>query len=199
MHPCKVVCVLITALALSASASAQNLLINGSFEIGPVGACNTFNIPAGSQFIPGWTVSVGNVDWETGPPCGWQVRKNAKGNKNSIDLVGAGAGGIGGIEQTFTTTPGATYRVAFDLAGNYGGNPPVIKPLQVTVAGVTRDYLFDTTGRSQFHMGWKRHRFFFVANSTSATLKFVSDVSAAGGPNDAGAVIDNVTVILVSP
>jgi choice-of-anchor C domain-containing protein len=199
MASCKVVRVLVVALALGGSASAQNLLVNGNFEIGPIGACNTFNIPAGSLLIPGWTVSVGNIDWETGPPCGWQVTRRPKGNKNSIDLVGSGAGGIGGIEQTFNTTPGATYRVAFTLAGNYGGNPPAIKPLQVTVAGVTQNYTFDTTGKSQFHMGWVRKRFNFVANSTTATLRFVSDVSGAGGPNNAGAVIDNVKVIQISP
>jgi choice-of-anchor C domain-containing protein len=182
---------LLLLLSLVTPASAGNLIQNGHFS-GAVGACNTFNIPAGSMLIPGWTVTVGNVDWETGPPCGWQTSKFA--GTNSIDLVGDGAGGIGGIATTFNTEPGKTYGVAFDLAGNYGGNPPAIKPLQVTVAGTVHNFTFDTTGKGQFTMGWKRVHFTFVANASTATLEFVSDVSSAGGPNNAGAVIARVTV-----
>jgi choice-of-anchor C domain-containing protein len=164
---------------------------NGSFEIGgKSGACtNTFNIPVGSTLIPGWTVSAGNIDWEGKPPCGW-VPSNGS---FSLDLVGIAAGGIGGIQQTFDTVPGVTYKVSFDLAGNYGGLP-VVKPLAVTVAGVTQTCTFDTTGRGPSNMGWTRKHFRFVAGSTSATINFVSDVSALGGLNNAGAVLDNVSV-----
>jgi hypothetical protein len=34
------------------------------------------------------------------------------------------------------------------MAGNYG-RPPVIKPLAVTINGVTTNFTFDTTGRGQ--------------------------------------------------
>lgn len=73
---------------------------NGSFELGGIGPCNTYNVPVGSTLITGWTVSVGNIDWEGPPACGWQP---SQGN-NSVDLVGANAGGIGGLQQTFDTT-----------------------------------------------------------------------------------------------
>ena len=160
---------------------------NGSFE--GTNPCNTFNVPAGSTLIPGWTVSVGNIDWESGPPCGWQ----ASVGSNSLDLVGASAGGIGGIQQTFDTIPGTTYQVSFDLAGNYGAGP-VVKPLAVTIDGVTTNFTFDTTGRSASNMGWTTHTITFVANSTSSTIDFVSDVSAAGGTLNAGAALDNVRI-----
>src|SRR5450755_2446577 len=95
---------------------------NGSFELGPPNPCNTFNVPQGDTRITGWVISVGNIDWESGPPCGWDPSDGS----NSLDLVGSG--GIGGIQQTFDTIPGVTYQVQFDLAGNYGA-PPVVKPL----------------------------------------------------------------------
>jgi choice-of-anchor C domain-containing protein len=177
-------------LLLCGAASAAPFQ-NGSFERGPIGPCNTFNIPAGSTLIPGWTVSVGNIDWEGPPPCGWLASKKNK----SLDLVGDAAGGIGGIQQTFDTVPGATYRVSFDLAGNYAGLP-VVKPLAVTVNGVTNNYTFDTTGKSQFNMGWTQITFRFVASSPTSTISFVSDVSGLGGLNNAGAAIDNVQVVV---
>jgi choice-of-anchor C domain-containing protein len=160
---------------------------NGSFEQGPPNPCNTFNIPAGDTRITGWTVSVGNIDWESSPGCGWET---SDGN-NSLDLVGTG--GIGGIQQTFDTVPGVTYRVAFDLAGNYG-NPPVVKPLAVTINGVTTNFTFDTTGRGQFDMGWTTKNLTFVATSNTSTINFVSDVTAAGGFLNAGAALDNVRI-----
>ena len=161
---------------------------NGSFELGG-SPCNTFNIPAGSTVITGWTVSIGNIDWEGAPvpACGWQ----ASNGNNSLDLVGTG--GIGGIQQTFDTVPGTTYQVSFDLAGNYGA-PPVIKPLAVTVNGATTTYTFDTTGRSFNNMGWTTHTLTFVAATTSSTINFVSDVTASGGTLNAGAALDNVQI-----
>jgi choice-of-anchor C domain-containing protein len=147
--------------------------------------CNVYDLPAGSNVITGWTVSVGTIDWEGPPPCGWPA---FKGN-NSIDLVGKFC--IGGIQQTFDTIPGRHYRLSFRMAGNYGA-PPVIKPLAVTINGVTTDFAFDTTGKNQFNMGWVRKVIPFVASGSTSTVSFVSDVSASGPPCDAGAVIDQV-------
>jgi choice-of-anchor C domain-containing protein len=179
------------ALALSAAASALPFQ-NGSFELGGVVPCNTFNIPVGSTLITGWTVSAGNIDWLGAPvpACGWQ----ASNGSNSLDLVGSAAGGIGGIQQTFDTIPGVTYVVTFDLAGNYGA-VPVVKPLAVTINGVTTNFTFDTTGRSFNSMGWTTHTLTFVAAGTSSTINFVSDVSAAAGSLNAGAALDNVQIV----
>jgi choice-of-anchor C domain-containing protein len=167
-------------------AAASAPFQNGSFESGT--PCNTFNIPAGSTLIPGWTVSVGNIDWEGATSCGgWQASAGSK----SLDLVGTG--GIGGIQQTFDTVPGQTYQVSFDLAGNYGA-PPVIKPLAVTINGVTTSYTFDTTGQSGLNMGWTTKTLTFTATATSSTINFVSDVTASGGTLNAGAALDNVQI-----
>jgi choice-of-anchor C domain-containing protein len=120
----------------------------------------------------------------------WLARANAIG-KNSIDLVGQAC--VGGIQQTFDTTPGTQYRLSFGLAGNYGA-PPVIKPLAVIVNGVTSNFTFDTTGKSQFNMGWVLKTIDFVASGSTSTVNFVSDVSASGAPCNAGAVIARVRV-----
>ena len=138
-------CVILLAFAATTSGAPFQ---NGRFDQGSVpNTCNVFDLPVGSNVITGWTVSVGTIDWESPPPCGWLARKQ----HNSIDLVGKFC--VGGIQQTFDTTPGGHYRLSFALAGNYGA-PPVIKPLAVTVNGVTTNFLFDTTGKSQFNMGW---------------------------------------------
>ncbi len=159
---------------------------NGSFESGSVpNTCNVYNPPIGNTTITGWTVNQGNIDWEGPPPCGW----TASDGNNSIDLIGSGVS-IGGIEQTFDTIPGQAYKVSFDLAGNYGG-APVVKPLTVTVAGVTENYTFDTTGKSAGNMGWTTKTFTFVANSSTSTLSFVCNI---GFVTNAGAAIDNVSV-----
>jgi choice-of-anchor C domain-containing protein len=166
---------------------------NGSFESGSIpNTCNVYNLAVGNTTITGWTVTQGNINWEGPPPCGWT---SSNGN-NSIDLIGSGVS-IGGIAQTFDTIPGQAYQVSFDLAGNYGALP-VVKPLTVTVAGVTKNYTFDTTGKSASNMGWTTETFAFVASSTSSTLSFVSNI---GFVTNAGAAIDNVRVdpIVSSP
>jgi len=181
---------LVLPLMLFTAAAVAAPFQNGSFEVGGVTPCNTFNVPAGSTLISGWTVSAGNVDWLGAPPgCGWRASVGVA----SLDLVGSGAGGIGGVQQTFDTVPGTTYVLSFDMAGNTGA-PPVIKPLAVTVNGVTTNYTFDTTGRGPLLMGWVTRSINFVATGTSTTVNFVSDVSASGGTLNSGAALDNVRV-----
>lgn len=170
----------IAAFSLATAAQAAPFQ-NGSFDVGAP-ATFVFDIPAGSTQIPGWTVSVGTVDWITN---NWVSSQGT----SSLDLVGSFA--VGGVAQTFDTVPGTTYVVAFDLAGNPGG-PPVVKPLAVTVNGVTSNFTFDTTGRSGAAMGWTRQTITFTATGTSTTIAFVSDVTGTG--TNAGAALDNVTI-----
>jgi choice-of-anchor C domain-containing protein len=163
---------------------------NGDFEVG--GICGNVYDVTGSG-LPGWTVITGNIDWEGPPSCGGWAPSSGT---HSLDLVGQ-TFGVGGIAQTFDTVPGTTYQVSFDLAGNYG-NPPVVKPLAVTVGGVVHNFSFDTTGRSAANMGWTTQTFTFVASSATTTISFVSDVSAYGPPNNAGAALDNVRIAPLS-
>jgi len=163
---------------------------NGDFEVGGVCA-NQYDVTGTT--LAGWTVFTGNIDWEASPACGGWTPSSGT---HSLDLVGQGFG-YGGIQQTFDTVPGTTYQVSFDLAGNYG-NPPVVKPLAVTVDGIVHNFTFDTTGKSAANMGWTTHSFTFVAASASSTISFVSDVSSFGPPNNAGAALDNVRIVPLS-
>jgi len=161
---------------------------NGDFESGAA-TCNVYNIAAGTNFTTGWTVSVGNIDWESSPACdGWSPSSGT----HSLDLVGD-VQGVGGVQQTFDTTAGVTYLVSFDLAGNYGALP-VVKPLTVTINGVATNFTFDTTGKTGLNMGWTTRTLTFVASSSSSTISFVSDVRGLGGINNAGAALDNVRI-----
>ena len=66
-------CVILLAFAATTSGAKFQ---NGSFEQGSVpNTCNVFDLPAGSNVITGWTVSVGTIDWEGPPPCGWLAAK----------------------------------------------------------------------------------------------------------------------------
>ena len=74
-----------------------DLLVNGSFEDGPtVGKYQA--LAAGSQEVSGWVVTRGQIDVVSGAH--W---KAARGGR-SIDLHGSP--GLGGVSQTFSTTPG---------------------------------------------------------------------------------------------
>jgi len=126
-------------LGWSASCSAAGF-VNGSFESASVDPGTGFlTLGVGDTSITGWQVVLGDIDYIG---TYWQAANGTR----SIDFVGNG--GSGGIQQTFDTTPGLTYQVSFDLAGNPEG-PATVKPLTVTVAGVTQTYTFDTTGKSK--------------------------------------------------
>ena len=184
---------LATGAASSLAAQAPALLVNGSFEDGPP-AGRFVNVKAGSTVIKGWAVTGEGVDF-IGTL--WPGSQGA----HSIDLDGSARSSItppfakGGVAQTFPTTPGARYKVTFDLAGN-PFHPPRIKPMRVLAAGQSVDFSFDVTGKSAARMGWIPESWTFTANAATTTLELLSlTVPPVTGW---GAAIDNVTVALVA-
>jgi choice-of-anchor C domain-containing protein len=160
------------------------LIQNGSFETATVNPNpgDFIRLDAGSTAITGWTVSQGTIDYIG---TYWQA---SEGSRN-LDLSGANAGGI---QQTFNTTVGKTYRVTFDLAGN-PNTSPTIKQMRISAAGSSDNFSFDITGKSTTNMGWLSKSWDFTANSTTTTLEFTGL-----GNSDAGAALDNVSVIALS-
>src|SRR5215467_2539116 len=75
-----------------------NALTNGDFETPDQGNLFSFDIPAGSTFITGWTVTQGSVDLTTSACC-----FPAFSGHQAVDLVGTLS--TGGLTQTFATTP----------------------------------------------------------------------------------------------
>src|SRR5947209_10953366 len=99
------------ALAVGDEKKSENLIVNGSFEMGP-DAGEFKPLDKDSTDIKGWKVTRVQIDYIG---TYWQ---HAQG-EHSLDLHGSP--GIGGISQTFKTKKGQKYRVTFMLAGNPEG------------------------------------------------------------------------------
>ena len=169
---------LIILLLISSGAEAS-LISNGSFESATIDPGAFILVGVGSTAIDNWTVIQADIDYIG---TGW----DASDGLRSIDL-GGGIGAAGGIEQTFLTTPGASYLVSFDLAGNWGG-VPTIKTVTVAADGQSADFTFDVTGKSAMNMGWINVLWKFTADDNSATLQFLTS------DTNYGPAIDNVSV-----
>ena len=164
---------------------AANLIQNGSFETATINpGASYITLDAVSTAITGWTVSQGSIDYIG---TFWQASNGSR----SLDLSGAEAD-AGGIQQTFNTTVGETYRVTFDLAGNPEENP-TIKEMRVSAGGSSADFSFDITGNSNSNMGWVSKSWDFTATGTTTTLSFLSLVDTGFGP-----ALDNVSVVALS-
>ena len=134
----------LTLILLAGAAHAQapaSLIVNGSFEEGPrVGAF--LNLSKGDTSLRGWTVIGEGVDLVS---TGYWLSSDGT---RAIDLDGSARSSTtppyvqGGIAQTFATTPGARYRVTFDLAGN-PNQLPRVKPLRVSAAGQSEEFRLD--------------------------------------------------------
>jgi hypothetical protein len=100
--------------AISATASAANLLVDGSFEsiAQPAGTWNTYTS------VPGWTVTKANG---TATSTGLEIRDNVAGTAedghNFIELDGYENDKI---TQSFATTIGKDYEVSFWFADRAG-------------------------------------------------------------------------------
>lgn len=156
-------------------------LTNGSFETGTYvdNGSGFQQLDAPNTSIDGWSVDAGSVDWIG---TYWPAPDGAM----SIDMSGADAGVL---SQSFDTTIGNTYTVAFLMSGNPAG-APAIKTLEVSATGGTVGlYTHDTTGTDLTSMVWAPQEYSFLATSASTTLSFVSTTAGAFGP-----AIDNVDV-----
>jgi choice-of-anchor C domain-containing protein len=174
--------VLATNLALSPqNASAQNLIVNGSFE--EPGGVETWLVFGAGPGLPGWTVESGTVEIVG---TYWQAAEGSQ----SLDLNGIYEE-IGTIYQDVPTLAGQRYKVRFAYAGNVGCGP-TIKTTRVTWDGQELDTVsFDTTGHSVTNMGWTYYEFEVTASSLTGRLAFRSLTSSFCGP-----AIDDVSVEL---
>lgn len=176
---------------LGASLAHANLIQNGSFETAGVDPGNVFiSIAKGSTQINNWVVMTtlpDGIDYTGGSF--WQ---HADGSR-SLDL---NHDAPGGIQQTFTTSPGTSYLVTFWMAGNpFGG--PAVKTMEVSAGGTTASYSFDIIGFTDINMGWEKETFIFTASSSATILSFLSTTTIAGAANYYGPALDMVDVEVV--
>jgi choice-of-anchor C domain-containing protein len=178
--PRKVIIGPLLAIGVAATAANADLIYNGSFEIGTLSGSYT-TLYAGSTNISGWTVDTGSIDYIGSY---WQASQGSR----SIDMNGYYQAGAITVAQSLATVAGQQYRVTFDMAGNpdHGGQ---VKSLQVSAAGQSAAYTFDTTGKSRSNMGWVTKTFDFVAAGPATTLSFASLMPT---PEAWGPALDNV-------
>ena len=151
---------------------------NGSFE-NPGAGDGVTTLFSVNTSITGWTVVNGSIDYLGSP---WQAAEGT----SSIDMSGILTPGI--LTQNFDTVGGTLYEVIFAMAGNpLGGDK--IKDLGVSVANFSKDFTFDTSGKTITDMGWTNFSFTFLATDLLTTLTFTSLEN-----NAFGAALDNVRV-----
>lgn len=175
--------IIAAAIACGAASSASAVtIVNGSFETGGYSTAVFDTLSAGSTRLTGWTIGGGGIDWIS------TIWQRADGNR-SIDLSALTAGSIA---QSITTVQGKRYEVSFALAGNPGGTPTA-KVVTLSVNnGQSRNFGFNTLGRSPQNMGWTNNVYSFVATGTASTLKFTS-----GNLNPSGPALDNIRISAV--
>ena len=98
----------------------------------------------------------------------------------------------GAISQDLSTTSGTTYKVDFAMAGNPAGSP-VTKTMEVSAAGFSETFTFDTTGKTLADIGWEPRTFYFVATGSTTTLEFKSLDPNVGPLPAFGPAIDDVS------
>jgi Protein of unknown function (DUF642) len=190
---------LIVGIGIVQNAAASSLLMNGDFEVPVQGPplFASFNVPANSTLITGWSVVQGNVDLTTTANYGPLTNTLDLSSKQDIDLIGdsSGTNGVyGGLSQSFATTAGQTYRLTFDYSHNPGtASPTGTYAANVTVAdGHAPGNLSLSTVVSQANGAaiWQAFSEDFTATSDLTLLTFID---SQGGFN-AGIYLDDVSV-----
>jgi hypothetical protein len=177
---------IILAMAIAATSGARaNELVNGSFEQGTHtnDGNNTETFLAGATAIIGWTTVGSHVSWIADPnPFGL----TAQDGSLFLDLTGYTAGApFGGVTQTIATTPGAPYKLTFEL-GSYTarwGGPPV----SITGSAGSISELF-TDAATHSASTWTPETLDFTATGTSTVITLLG----SAGINYIG--LDNVDV-----
>lgn len=182
--------------AAGAHASAQaNLLVNGSFEAGNFtpNAQGVQDVGFGPPApMTGWSTFVGEVFWI--------------GNGNAYGLTASDGSlhmslydpfrplvGVGSVQQTVASTPGAEYEVSFDLGSAAGYPGPV--GVQVQAAGFAATFLASGTAA----MNWEHHSWRFTANDTSTVIAFVGQFGPGYVMGDRGYIgLDNTALRVVA-
>jgi len=167
-------------------ASAQNLIVNGSFELGPDLPCGWSCLSSQSNDLVGWTIDSGTIDrCNLGGDCPVsEVWRSIEG-LYSLDLSGCGQAGV--ISQVIPAVPSTRYVLRFQLSANCSSRES--RTVHVSVGQETRE--FSKTGPGGDSPMWSKCEFSFVAGAASQLIRFASEGNGWNGP-----VIDDVSVIV---
>jgi choice-of-anchor C domain-containing protein len=187
---CLRVLLVLAAVTLLAATAQADLITNGSFEdlygTANDGSLGFTTLTAPNTTITGWTVTENSVDWIGNY---WKASDGLR----SIDMTGTPNNGTM-ASTAFATTAGVTYRVLFDLSGNFvpGGDGAIVRNIEVMATGTLgKNYQFtEPAGWSQTNMQWLTKEYDFTANGAFTTLTFESEST----DNYRGPALDNVRV-----
>ncbi|MBB2884252.1 MULTISPECIES: DUF642 domain-containing protein [Pseudomonas] len=185
----KIVGPLMLAMALSGaagSATAANLLVNGSFEQPGCSDSCILDTTAKANFITGWTTFLSGAEY-------FNVRASIPGSAAAegaviVDLANNVYGNGGGIQQNFATVVGAKYRLTFSLGNSVYASRSGDGVVQVKVAGQT--VTFNTPTVKGSVVEWNTVTYDFTATTAQTTLAFSNEQN----PYVNFAFIDNVIV-----
>lgn len=150
--------------SLFSGGAHANLLINPSFEQpGPV---TYLEIGGNSNYITGWKTVLSGVEWFNASPWG-----GAADGVMAVDLANFVYTG-GGIEQTFSTVAGQSYRLGFNLSTQQSYGRDGTAHIDVSVAGSTFGY--DIANHSNT-LVWTPFSLDFAATGSSTTLRLTNN------------------------
>jgi choice-of-anchor C domain-containing protein len=173
--------------ASAKSAAKPNLIVNGSFEAGPVFEGSFLPLDVNSVAIQGWVVTRGQIDLqqETGGKL-----KAAHGNR-SLDLHGSP--GFGGVKQRFVTKVGQKYKVTFSMSGNPGVGHQAVQ-MAVQAAGKKEVFECNMAGKTLDDLKWETKTWEFTAVDTITVLEFHTAMAPPAHPFG-GPLLDDVKVV----
>lgn len=185
----KIIGPLMLAMTLSGaagSATAANLLVNGSFEQPGCSDSCVLDTTAKTNFITGWTTFLSGAEY-------FNVRASIPGSAAAegaviVDLANNVYGNGGGIQQNFATVVGAKYRLTFSLGNSVYASRSGDGVVQVKVAGQTAT--FNTPKVKGSVVEWSTVTYDFTATTAQTTLAFSNEQN----PYVNFAFIDNVIV-----
>lgn len=174
----------VAALTLgSLAASAQNLLVNGSFETGDLTGWTAINNTPGGPY---------NVY-----PVAVHYAEGASDGAYSALFNSGDTGPIAALAQTFATVPGVQYTLSFDY-GTYTGGPSLPQSLIVEVSNSSLTPQLATSMQSGFlNPTFTTFTYTFTATDTSSTLTFSDDPANFTYSEDG--VLDNISVVKAAP
>lgn len=179
-------------LSLAAPAAA-NLIVNGSFETPLVPVGSFTNYPGGSTAITGWTVVGVDSAVTSGTFTQSGITFQAQDGAQWIDMAGVTSNApSSGVTQTFQTTPGVVYEVAFYVGSARDGRFFDAATVDLSINGGPRVSYFNPATPSTM-LDWAPFSTTFVAIGASSTITFQNGSAA----NNFLGALDNVSVVAI--
>jgi hypothetical protein len=192
------------------SVTANNLIQNGSFEVGFEATTQInggwpsnhgFWAPIGysgaTDTIPNWMVSGGGVDWHDSDSSPNSIV--AADGARLVDMNGPWYSSPGVVSQTIATTPGVSYTLSFSYSGHpYSGCYFGPKTLQANAGSASTVVSADPLAEGYLDGTnlWHAASISFTASSVSTMISFQSleNDGTCGGP-----LVDDVSVLPQPP